>query len=110
MVPRGTTPHWSTRYPTVASFPEELAAWESEVSGYQAPDPLSIAPGEKIVDYLQERRRERVAGFAHSERLVVDGGCVVKLRSRKHIDWIGIMVCSMIGGALGLAVLRELLR
>jgi hypothetical protein len=54
--------HWSTRNRTIA----------------EVPDPLGISGGEKVVDYLQERRRLRAAGFAHVARLAVDGGPVVE--------------------------------
>lgn len=35
-----------------------------------------IEAGEKIVDYLQEKRRRYAAGFAHVSYLAVDGGPV----------------------------------
>lgn len=74
-IPRGTDPHWSIDYPVVAAdWPKLLQQHEDAVTGYECPDPLGIGRGEKIAAYAHERRREKAAGYAHIDRLSVDGG------------------------------------
>jgi hypothetical protein len=59
------------------------------VTGYQAPDPL------------QERRRVRAAGFAHIDRIAVDGGPVIEPKPiRRHfvrnvVGVIGVAICAI---------------
>lgn len=71
---------------TAQDWPKLLEEQEAEQTGYEAPDPMGIGGGEKIVAYQQMRAREKAAGYAHAQYwgLFVDGGPVVATRPRKR--------------------------
>ena len=60
----------------------------------------------QLGDYAELRRRRIAAGFAHIDRLAVDGGAVTEPRPirRRHtlqaVGLIGIMICAL--GAVAL--------
>lgn len=107
-VPRGTHPHWTRDYPTIAEdWPRLLEAQEAEQSGEE---PWLVVPATEEL-----RRREIAAGYAHIDRLAVDGGPLTETRPRKRRLYKGLdgLICTvgalLIATALVLAI-HEVLR
>ena len=92
--------HWSTHNDTVAPLDGPMS------SRPNGPDPLGISGGEKVVDYLQERRRLRAAGFCHIDRLSVDGGPVTEPKPiiRRRLLLNAAAMVGVFAFALGLVV------
>lgn len=96
-VPRGT-------HPVAEDWPAILLAQEAEQVGEE----WAVAP----VVLAGLRGREMAAGFAHFDRLAVDGGPVVEMPRRRRVltEWLPFWGCIAVCVVAAIIVVQEVLR